>query len=443
MQPVCRRLTLSLGLIACLTLCLAAAAQVSPDTIQVYTTGPRTTFVVAVPDFDAGGGALPGQNLSAIVMNDLKLSGFFRPPDNPTFARETHQLDRKDNTIHFAEWHRIGVSFLVRGQYTVQNGELEAEVKTYDTVSQNYVFGKKYRNYSLAQARRLAHQLSDDIIKRLLDNEGNSRGRMLFVRQLDPFGKTKQTCVMDADGFGVKELTPVGELTATPAWGARGTEVYYTTYKDFNPDLAGLILSSDKTWWISRRTGFNLSPAWNEQRQLIALTLTKDGNSELYTIQRDGQNPQRLTNNRAIDSSPTWSRDGRKIAFTSDRTGSPQIWVKNLDGGNETRLTFHSSYNDAAAWSPAGPDRISFCSRVDDHFQIFSCNPDGSDLTQLTSGSDNNEDPTWAPNGLELAFTSDRTGRKQIFRMFADGGNMTQLTNDAACQSPAWSPLFP
>jgi len=151
---------------------------------------------------------------------------------------------------------------------------------------------------------------------------------------------------------------------------------------------------------------------------------------------------QRLTNNRAIDSSPTWSRDGKKIAFTSDRTGSPQIWVKNLETGEETRLSYGSSYADGASWSPAGPDRVAYAARVNGDFQIVVCNPDGSSPVQLTQ-SDSNEDPSWAPNGLELIFSSDRSGRKEIYRMFADGANVNQLTNQDACQSPAWSPFLP
>jgi TolB protein len=441
MRRALRCLPLLLVLLASIHAAPAAFAQLSPDAIPVYGGSQRATFAIAVPEFAATGAErISGPDISSIIANDLKLSGFFRPPDNPQFAAETDRLDRSDGTIHYAEWHRIGVSFLVRGEYLLQGGELEAEVKVYDTVSQNYVFGKRYRRYPLAQMRQLAHQIGDDIIERLMAEKGNSSSRILFVRQVDPYGKTKQVCVMDADGQGVIAHTGQGELTATPAWGARGTEIYYTTYIDFNPDLRGMILANRETWWVSRRVGLNLSPAWSETRQSIALTLTRDGNSELYTMQRDGKNAKRITNNRAIDSSPCWSPDGRKLAFQSDRSGGPQIWIMDMQSMEEDRLTFHSSYNDAPSWAPSGPDRIAFCSRIDGFFHIFTCRPDGSDLQQLTSGGHNNEDPTWAPNGLELAFTSDRSGRKQIYRMFADGSNLHQITNESACQSPAWSP---
>ncbi|HOE95235.1 MAG TPA: Tol-Pal system beta propeller repeat protein TolB [Candidatus Sumerlaeota bacterium] len=417
-----------------------------PVDIGVVTGHRRDTFPLYVPEFQVQPGSmqqLPENLFAQVVSNDLQLSGFFRPPDNVQFARETHQGDLQRGEIQFAEWYRIGVLYLVRGEYTIVDGELRVEVRVYDTVAGSYIFGNLYPNNRPEQARALAHQISNDIFKRITGYDGVADTQILYVQQADSLGRTKQIGIMDADGYGMRTLTPGGELTATPAWGARGTEIYYTTYRDFNPDLEGMILRTQQRWWVSRRNGFNLSPAWNEALQLIALTLTKDGNSEIYTIDREGRNPRRLTNNPAIDSSPCWSRDNSQLVFTSDRTGSPQIYKMNADGSGQQRLTYQGRYNDAAVWSPAGPERIAYASRVSDGtFQIFTCNPDGSDVRQLTSGGSNNEDPTWSPNGLLLAFTSDRGGRKQIYIMFAaDGSNVHRLTNGSPCHSPAWSPM--
>lgn len=415
------------------------------DEYVVRPTEGRSTFPIAVPPFESQGSErLDTPLLSETIMNDLVLSGYFRPPDNERFARETNLLDRQQGIIHFAEWSRIGVSYLVKGSYEIQGDELIVEVKTYDVISRNYVFGQRYLKYKVSEARSLAHRISDDVIERLLGVPGIASTQIAFVRQLDPLGKTKQLTIMDADGHNIRSITGQGELTATPCWGARGTELYYTTYLDYNPDLAGVILQTGETWWISRRTGFNLSPAWSETRKLIALTLTKDNNSELYTMTRAGQELQRLTYDKSIDSSPSWSPDGRSIAFTSDRTGTPQIYVMDVASGDVRRLTYGLRYCDAAVWSPAGVDeRIAFTARVEGNFQIFTIKPNGSDMVQLTRGPHNNEDPTWAPNGQVIAFTSNRTGTRQIHTCFAlDGSNVQQLTSGGAqCQSSAWSPF--
>lgn len=433
--------TFTLTLLMLLALRGPAAMVFAQIDAGVIRAGKRSTIVIAVPPFQStGGGAQSNPELADVIMTDLKLSGVFQPPTNQQFALETDKLDRTKGDINFAEWARIGAIYLAKGTYTISGNNLDVTVKAWDTVGHSYIFGKRYPNlYQTAQARALGHQIANDIMEKLTGEPGIAGTRLLFVRANDAYGKSKQVCMMDSDGTNLRALTKDGELTSTPCWGAHGTEIYFTTWRDFNPDLAGIILRSGATWWVSRRPSLNISPAWNEKQGLIALTLAKDGNSEIYTINREGKNLRRLTNNRGIDSSPAWAPDGSRIAFTSDRGGSPQIYTMDASGGGVTRLTYSGDYNDGAAWAPGGSKRIAYSSRVGGVFQIFTVNPDGTDVQQLTNGSSNSEDPTWAPNGWVLAFTSDRSGEKQIYTMFSDGSNVQQLTHGSPCQSPDWS----
>lgn len=432
-------------LILLMALGLVSSSWAQTDIGQVNPGGNRSTIPIAVPPFQAiGGQALSAPTLlSDVIASDLKLSGFFSMPANEQFARETNQLDLQKGAINFAEWVRIGVSYLVKGTYKIQGSDLVTEVKTFDTVSQKYVFGKRYENYKISEARLLAHRISNDIIERLVQEKGIAGTQIVFVRANDRLGNSKQVYVMDADGQNVQALTEQGELVATPCWGARGTELYYTTYRDYNPDLRGVILRSHAKWWVSRRPSLNISPAWSEKQKLITLVLAKDGNSELYTINREGKELRRLTTNRSIDCSPAWSPDGTQIAFTSDRTGNQQIYIMDVRTLEVRRLTYQGSYNDGASWAPCGSNRIAYASRVDGIFQIMTIKPDGSDPQQITNGSSHSEDPSWAPNGWTMSFTSDRSGQKQIYSMFADGSNLQQLTHGGQSQSSNWSPEMP
>jgi TolB protein len=48
--------------------------------------------------------------------------------------------------------------------------------------------------------------------------------------------------------------------------------------------------------------------------------------------------------------------------------------------------------------------------------------------------------PTWSPDGSRIAFTSDRSGQKQIWTMSAWGGSLVRLTQTATTEEePAWS----
>ncbi len=416
------------------------AFTAAPDEKHVIEIRP-TKFIatIAIPDFREKTGTylIKSGTFSGIIYRDLELSGLFRRPDNEKFVAETNRSDEKQGEINFPEWSRLGCLFLLKGGYSISDAGLAADCYLYDIKTGQRIFGKHFSGYSKRDYRLLAHRISDEIVRYIAHEPGIASTRIIFVSR---HGKDKEIYVMDADGFGKRALTADGSLAATPCWGAAASEIYYTSYKDYNPDLCGMRISDGKTWFISRHPGFNLSPTWCEKTKCIALTLSKDGNSEIYTMDRTGRHLKRLTFNRAIDSSPSWSPEGNQILFTSDRSGSPQIYAMDSEGLNVRRLTFQGTYNDSAVWSPNG-DKIAFVTRQGGAFNIFLMNIDGTNWVQLTANQGNNEDPSWAPDSHHIVFTSDRTGSPQIYVMNDNGSNQAQLTFTGSSQSAAWSPL--
>jgi len=395
---------------------------------------------IAIPDFKK---KEPGEVLKPgffpdIIYRDLDISGFFLKPKSINFVAETNASDEKTGKIDFAEWSRLGCAFLVKGEYQLSAQDMTADCYLYDVKTGQRVFGKNFGRYPKAQHRRLAHRISDEIVRYVSHEQGIAASQILFISKQ---GKGSDLYIMDSDGFDPRALTRDGNLAATPCWGFGATEVYFTSYKEYNPDLWVYRLDDGQTGVLSSFPGFNLSPSWYEKTKKIVLTLSKDGNSEIYTMDYRGQNAKRLTYDRAIDSSPSWSPDGNKIIFTSDRAGTPQIYVMDSDGGSVRRLTFQGSYNDSSVWSPKG-DRIAFASRIQGYFQICFMDVNGSNWEQLTSGSSNNEDPCWAPDGRHIVFTSNRTGSPQIYIVCDDGTCLTQLTFSGKNQSPSWSPIL-
>jgi len=68
--------------------------------------------------------------------------------------------------------------------------------------------------------------------------------------------------------------------------------------------------------------------------------------------------------------------------------------------------------------------------------------PGGSNIVQLTHTQASNTHPTWSPDGTLIAFSTDRDGYWQIYRMNADGSEPANLSNDPMRddREPAWSP---
>jgi len=420
---------------------LAGPALLGEEPIVIKPTA-REPATIAIPTFDVVAAA--GQErFNEIVYNDLAMTGYFQRCSNQGFVEETHQSDAKRGNVDFAEWKRLGAMFLLKGSCQVSDDKLVATCYLYYVPTGKRILGEQF--FSTADKPRvLAHYISDRIFWYVTGNDGVANTKILYVSLTDTARRNSEVWCMDADGAGAFQVTNENSLVATPCWGSNGTEVYYTSWKNYNPDLYGIYLKGGSAWTISYSAGLNVSPAWSQARKKIAMTLSKDGNSEIYTVDRDGKNLKRVTFDRPIDASPSWSPSGDDIAFTSDQagTGSPQVYMMDADGGSKRRISFvGSTYCDSAAWSPKG-DKIAFVARQNGRFDIYVAEIDGSNPKRLTSGEGNNEDPSWSPNGLMLAFASDRSGSSQIYVVNSDGSNVRQITRRGQNTAPAWSPFL-
>jgi TolB protein len=449
---------LSIALLLSLCWSTRASAQTKPApaptgngetriTIPAVIPGSYTPEKVGIPTFTSKG--LPANLTPAffrdVIYRDLEWFADFAKSSQPQqFLDEADKRDVGSGQVDFAEWGRQDCNYVLKGDVSVEAGLLTAEVRFYSVLTNTRLLGLRYRGYPLESARKLAHRISDDVIKAIRKTTvGVCNTQIAFVSRRG--GRNKEIWVMDADGENQTQLTHDASTDLTPCWGLNGTEIYYTTYKDTNPDLCAIQLATGKWWWVSRRPGLNYCADWCPGTQRIALTLGRDGNDEIYSMDRTGKDPtlQRLTHSPAIDTSPSWSPDGSHIVFNSSRSGYPQVHVMDADGNNERRLTLQGSYNVSPSWSPKG-DRIAFVGQDKGTFDVYTMNLEGLNWIQLTQHTENSEDPTWSPDGEHLVFSSNRTGEYQIYIMrAADGKNLHQLTNTGVCESPAWGPASP
>ncbi len=92
------------------------------------------------------------------------------------------------------------------------------------------------------------------------------------------------------------------------------------------------------------------------------------------------------------------------------------------------------------SWAPDGK-QLAWTSERGGRGDLFVGSLDGSAPMQLTSGPANDLFPRWAPDGKRIAFSSDRSGEYEIYVMNADGTGVAQIThNDWVDLWPAWSP---
>ena len=126
--------------------------------------------------------------------------------------------------------------------------------------------------------------------------------------------------------------------------------------------------------------------------------------------------------------SPQFSPDGRKIVFMSARSGASEIWIANEDGSDAHQLTLGSLYSGTPRWSPDGRS-IAFDSlEKDGHWNVSVIDAAGGQPRRMTRQPGDNYVPSWSRDGRWIYFSSTRSGRDEIMRMPASGGEPTQIT---------------
>jgi len=149
----------------------------------------------------------------------------------------------------------------------------------------------------------------------------------------------RQVYVINADGTGLRALTPPDTHSDYARWNADGTAI------TFESDRAGM---------------------W-----------------DTYVTNTQGEEQRRI----AWGSTPNLSHDGKRFVFDNLLiTGIAHIYVMNADGTHVKSVGPETTEVWEPEWSPDGK-QITFMSRATGHFEICVMNADGSHLRQLTNSA--------------------------------------------------------
>ena len=141
--------------------------------------------------------------------------------------------------------------------------------------------------------------------------------------------------------------------------------------------------------------------------------------------------PSQLLSSTRRDEGPVFSRDGSMISFFSDRTGSYEIWTCEADGSRPRALTsFGGAFAGLTDWSPDGRTILLDVVTPTGSQDIYSVPSAGGKAEPLITGPALEATPTFSRDGKWVYFSSNRSGRFQIWRADPRGGSLTQLTRE-------------
>jgi Tol biopolymer transport system component/DNA-binding winged helix-turn-helix (wHTH) protein len=260
-----------------------------------------------------------------------------------------------------------------------------------------------------------------------------------FVRSLGPI--VQELFVLPISGNGEpRQLTFDKTWIDGVAWSADGARIVFASLRKNNSQVSlWQILAAGGEPELIATGGKKLgSPAVSSDGRTIAF-VENSQDSNIWRLE-----PERLPSRDAFrrhiessrsDHSPQFSSDGKRIVFASSRTANYEIWIADADGANSRQLTDLQK-------SPAGSPRFSpddrfvaFDAQIAGNGDVFIVPVDGGTTRRLTDADSFDYMPSWSADGQWIYFASNRSGKAQIWKMPAAGGEAVQITQKGGTES--------
>jgi len=291
----------------------------------------------------------------------------------------------------------------------------------------------------VAEVRRLAHQLADDMVTHIKAERGIASTRIVFVNRRGPNNADLFMC--DADGHGLVQITQDNVAAVGPKWDRDGLHLLYTSYIHGSPAVYRFPATGGRRVPLAKFKGLNTGAAVSPDGRTVALILGGTGNPEVHTLDLASGAVTRLTQTpHAVEASPTWSPDGSRIVYVGDASGAPQLYIVDVATKRSRRLTYNGSENVNPSWAPTG--KIAYASRRGGSYQIAVLDPaaGGEPDATLTRGPDH-ESPSWAPDGRHIVCSrAEGSGRSSLWILDIQGDSPVRLyANPGNWMSPDWS----
>ena len=292
--------------------------------------------------------------------------------------------------------------------------------------------------------------------------------------QLTSGARSDWSPVWSPDGRSIaflRDLKPISGIYTVPRLGGPEREIAegrFISRMAWSPDGRFLAISESQPG--TDATSLSLISVENGDRLIITKPLTPktrdrdpifsaDGRWLLFTREsgafrcalyllklttgyRASGDPSLLRQESGHISGSTWTADGTEIvyALAYDTLHNHDLMrIRVQAGAQPQRLTFVSDRAEEPAISPQG-NRLVYTEDLSDAdiWQVHPGEPPGS----FISSTRWEDGPQYSPSGERVAFSSDRTGSRQIWVCDGDGGNPARLTHFEAGPSgtPRWSP---
>jgi len=261
-----------------------------------------------------------------------------------------------------------------------------------------------------------------------------SRGGSLVIQRFD-------TGALKFKG----EPVPVAEQVGTSAVGGsdfraseNGVLVYSTRLTD-----SGELVELDRAGKLQKTLSVlagGLMPMLSPDERRVAVRIVDQQNRtrDVWIIDRTRDISTRFTFDKGNENYPLWSPDGKRIAYWSDAIGSSGITVKQITGSGETELLLPSKDETVLKdWSRDG-STVFYDVAAATGYDIWTLSLADKKARPFLNAAFNEYDGKLSPDGRFLAYTSDESGREEIYvQTYPDRSDKWQVSTRGG-NDPRW-----
>jgi serine/threonine-protein kinase len=160
-------------------------------------------------------------------------------------------------------------------------------------------------------------------------------------------------------------------------------------------------------------SGLRLSP----DGRSVAVMRNVDGNDDIWIMRLPDGPVERLTFDELPENSPSWSPDGQVVTYGRATSG---LWQSRASGTGSPRLLLADARAYQARTSPDGAWIVfrtvsSATPQPTDDILGFRPGVDTAAVPLVATPEFSEQDPTFSPDGRWLAYSSDRSGTREVY----------------------------
>ncbi|HWZ57665.1 MAG TPA: hypothetical protein VNW46_01720, partial [Gemmatimonadaceae bacterium] len=239
---------------------------------------------------------------------------------------------------------------------------------------------------------------------------------------------------------GVREITRTGYVAYFPRWRDSTTLIYAANPERDVPGVY-MVTTDGRVKRLSRRNGTDPNQPIGDGRTLM---YDQPDFTSPYVFRNDlYRNNRRLTHGKRLSYPDVRPTSDSTIVAVQDIPASTRLVLVSVDGRRIKPLTRGTPDTQWAEprWSPDGQRIVTVRWMRGGWSELVLLDTVGTVQQVLERSQTVESSPTWTPDGRRIVFTSDRSGRTEVYMATLDSGVIARLGGaGAAVYYPAVSP---